>query len=588
MSSNSSISTTATATTSTTSTSSSSSSSNSQQVALIDDRFVKEVPSIPVHPLTTKELFRLPNEMPDLPLLKSHLQRQGLLTHECAHHIIQRTINVVSQEPNLVELSSPVTVCGDVHGQFFDLLKLLDVGGDPRLTQYLFLGDYVDRGLFACEVLFYLFCLKVTYPKTFWLLRGNHECRRLTEYFTFLDECTHKYDMELYNAFQRTFDNLPVAAVVTTANERFFCVHGGLSPHIRTLNDVLSLDRRQETPETGGLCDLLWSDPNVHAEEAHGGSDDDDDGNIYWYVENSKRQCSYLYGVEAVKEFLEHNDLTCIIRAHEAKAEGYQMHMVNPETNMPRVITIFSAPNYCDTYRNRGAILKFAENILNVKQFHWEEHPYLLPNFMNVFDWSLPFVSEKVIDMLVRVVEYGDPNRNKYESEEESEDDKSSEHKSDDENNNSTGSSSEKSKHGRRHRNKNKPAPKKHKRKHIRLRPNVIENRGGVLKKKILALTKMLRVYKTLRKHNEAITQLKQLCPTHRLQYGLLRSGSAEIIKALSSFKNAEKADRVNERRPSMEDIRYKSVGRRLPKPMSHHNLHEIGTNSESKSDSDD
>lgn len=296
---------------------------------------------------------------------------------------------------------------------------------------------------------------------------------------------------------------------------------------------------------------------------------------LFWYIDNTKRQCSYLYGVEAVKEFLERNDLTCIIRAHEAKAEGYQMHMVNPETNMPRVITIFSAPNYCDTYRNRGAILKFAENILNVKQFHWEEHPYLLPNFMNVFDWSLPFVSEKVIDMLVRVMEHGDP-RNGRDSEDE-DDDTASDSKSDE----------EVSPKGRRRHKKSQAvvAKKKQKPKHIRLRGNVIENRGGVLKKKILALTKLLRVYKTLRKHNEAITQLKQLCPSHRLQYGLLRSGSAEIIKALSSFRNAEKVDRINERRPSMEDIRYKSRSRTKPRPMSHHNLHELVE--ENKNDND-
>lgn len=253
------------------------SASSNTAVAMYDDRAMKDVPAIPIHPLTTKELFRLPNDMPDLALLKSHLQRQGLLSLECLHQIINRAAAIFNQEPNLLDLQSPVTVCGDIHGQFFDLLKLLDVGGDPRLTQYLFLGDYVDRGLFSCEVLIYLFTLKITYPKSFWLLRGNHECRRLTEYFTFLDECTHKYDADAYNAFQRCFDLLPISAVVTTANEKFFCVHGGLSPHVHSLADVLALDRRQETPESGGLCDLLWSDPNAQAEEAQMSNDAEED-----------------------------------------------------------------------------------------------------------------------------------------------------------------------------------------------------------------------------------------------------------------------------------------------------------------------
>jgi len=407
-----------------------------------------------------------------------------------------------------------------VHGQYYDLMKLLSIGGDVGATQYLFLGDYVDRGLFACEVVFYLYCLKLAFPKSFWLLRGNHECRRLTAHFTFLDECTHKYDTATYELFMASFDRMPIAAIVSTPSDKFFCVHGGLSPDITTLNEVAALNRRQEPPEVGGLCDLLWSDPDPSS-ESKVNDDPADDSDEGWFTENTVRGCSYLYGIEAVTEFLEVNRLTSIVRAHEAQPDGYKMHMMKGD--MPRVITMFSAPNYCDTYKNNGAILKVADGLLNIRQFTWEPHPYMLPHFMNVFDWSLPFVSEKVLDILVKVLQMTW----------EEDGDRPSEVSSP--------------------AGKKKPAAKPSR--HPRLGAGYLDERGGVLKKKVLALTKVLKIYKTLRKHNEALTQLKQLTPSHVLPVGLLRSGSIEIKKALSSFEEARMVDRVNERRPSLEDV---------------------------------
>jgi len=198
--------------------------------------------------------------------------------------------------------------------------------------------------------------------------------------------------------------------------------------------------------------------------------------------------------------------LTAIIRAHEAQFDGYKMQFINEQTSIPRVITIFSAPNYCDVYKNKGACLKFDDELLNIRQFVNSPHPYYLPNFMDVFTWSLPFVAEKVTDMLHSILSF-EPN-------EEVDDDVTVKAQGPSE---------------------------------------VLRKKGGVLKDKVVAVTKLMRMVRLLQENQNNIVKLKQLSPNRQLPSGILQGGQAAIEKALSSFNDAKRADKPNDAMPVPE-----------------------------------
>lgn len=157
----------------------------------------------------------------------------------------------VEREGNLQFIEDPLTVVGDIHGQYYDLVKILEVGGNPETTKYLFLGDFVDRGSFSIEVLLLLYSLKVTFPDTVYFLRGNHECRQMTSFFNFRAECLYKYDQEIYDIFMESFDHIPLSCIINT---RFLAVHGGISPDLKSIEDINKINRFGEPPKQG----IFW------------------------------------------------------------------------------------------------------------------------------------------------------------------------------------------------------------------------------------------------------------------------------------------------------------------------------------------
>lgn len=279
---------------------------------------------------------------------------------------------------------------GDIHGQYYDLIKVFDVaGGEPPDNKFLFLGDYVDRGYFSFECFLYLLALKVRFPDLVYLLRGNHESRNLTRHFTFKLECTYKYSEEIYDIVMGAFDCLPLAGVV---NKQFFCAHGGISPEMNLVTDINKLNRFTDPPRQGLGCDILWADPTENfGEETHTEN----------FVANGSRGCSFRYSFQGVCKFLHRNNLLSIVRGHEAQSAGYRLYKNATGSDFPALMTIFSAANYVDVYKNKGAILKYDGEVLNIRQYDAVPHPYYLPKFMNAFDWSLPFLGEKMAELFM-------------------------------------------------------------------------------------------------------------------------------------------------------------------------------------------
>ena len=170
------------------------------------------------------------------------------------------------------------------------------------------MGDYVDRGIFSVEWIILLFWLKLNYPETFVLLRGNHEWRNMTDHFTFREETIKKYDLEVYDLIMESFDALPLSWL---AGKKYFAMHGGISPELKKIDQINKLDRFKEPPLDGLMWDLLWADPA-----------DDDNAAKTEYIDNEERECSFVFGKKPCKKLLDKNNLMTIVRAHQVQIEG--------------------------------------------------------------------------------------------------------------------------------------------------------------------------------------------------------------------------------------------------------------------------
>ncbi|KAF8629882.1 hypothetical protein AX15_003241 [Amanita polypyramis BW_CC] len=270
----------------------------------------------------------------DLDACIQQLLRKQLLHEALLREICEKTKEVLMRESNVVHVCSPVTVVGDIHGQFYDLIEIFRIGGYAPHTNYLFLGDYVDRGLFSVETISLLTCLKLRYPDRVQLIRGNHESRAVTQTYGFYAECVRKYgSSHVWTYFTDMFDFLTLSVVI---DDRIFCVHGGLSPSIHSIDQIKVVDRFREIPHEGPMADLVWSDPDPEKED----------------FAISPRGAGYTFGSGVVHKFLEQNKMSHILRAHQLCMEGFATLFDG------HLSTVWSAPNYCYRCGNSASILE--------------------------------------------------------------------------------------------------------------------------------------------------------------------------------------------------------------------------------------
>ena len=304
-------------------------------------------------------------------LLTMTWQRQ-MLAEDDIRELVWRVQAILAQEPNVLNISGPINICGDLHGQFYDVVKLFDVGGridnsipkeanmtvvpanikanasvssnakalrvHPTPKKYLFLGDYVDRGYFSLETITLLYLLKLMYPTQIYLIRGNHECRSITQVYGFYEECQRYYSHSaVWKLFVDSFDYLPISAIV---DDRIFGVHGGLSPKCPLIDTIRVIQRSIEIPSEGSFTDLCWSDPETKVS----------------LFSPSTRGAGFLFGAQAVDKFNSDNGVEIITRAHQLAPQGYQWFFNN------KCCTCWSCPNYFYKCKNLAAVMEVDTN----------------------------------------------------------------------------------------------------------------------------------------------------------------------------------------------------------------------------------
>jgi serine/threonine-protein phosphatase PP1 catalytic subunit len=283
--------------------------------------------------------------------------------------LINKCKEIFIKQPVFLELEAPISILGDIHGQYSDLLRLFDYGGYPPKSNYLFLGDYVDRGKNSIETICLLMCYKIKYPENFFMLRGNHESDNINKIYGFFDECKRRFNIKIWKKFNDLFNIFPITAII---KDKILCMHGGLSPNLYNIELLKKIVRPTEIPDSGLLCDLLWSDPGE---------------NIDSWGEN-ERGVSYTFSEKIVEDFLDKFDLDLICRAHQVVENGYEFFANR------QLVTIFSAPNYCGEFDNAGAMMLIDKNLMctfkvlkpitNSSNNNYLNRPGTPPKFKNI------------------------------------------------------------------------------------------------------------------------------------------------------------------------------------------------------------
>eukprot|EP00826_Nyctotherus_ovalis_P053961 TRINITY_DN7045_c0_g1_i14.p1 TRINITY_DN7045_c0_g1~~TRINITY_DN7045_c0_g1_i14.p1 ORF type:complete len:544 (+),score=157.61 TRINITY_DN7045_c0_g1_i14:939-2570(+) len=291
----------------------------------------------------------------------NQMDRQFMFKKEDIILLANECIQIVKSQPTVLRVKVPVKIFGDFHGQYQDMMRFFDLwrgpieslhGGDIESYDYLFLGDYVDRGANSLETICLLMALKVKFPTQIHLLRGNHEDISTNQAFGFAEECEERLDDDLrdeYSVFQtinRFFEWLPLAAVI---EDRILCLHGGIGGTLNNIAELEAIQRPKEvmhdvkTKEDQLLIDVLWSDP----------TENDQNLGIFKNLARDPSETGFIvkYGPDRVEQFLQNNDLMLIVRGHECVMDGIERFAKG------QLITLFSATDYCGKHKNAGGAL---------------------------------------------------------------------------------------------------------------------------------------------------------------------------------------------------------------------------------------
>jgi serine/threonine-protein phosphatase 5 len=290
--------------------------------------------------------------------MTKHFREEKVIARRDLIWLLLRCLEIFTALPNFVSVEVPptdeITVCGDTHGQFFDLMNIFEMNGLPsESNRYLFNGDFVDRGSYSLETVTTLFAFKALYPEHIFLSRGNHEGLPMNRVYGFEGEVKAKYDDTVFQLFSEVFNSLPVGHII---NKKVFVVHGGLySKDDVTISELQKPSRFGEIPESGLICESMWADPQPMKGRSP-----------------SNRGVGLSFGPDVTENFLRTNGLDLIIRSHECKDEGYVVE------HDGKCITVFSAPNYCDQMGNKGAFIRLKGNNIskpNFTTFTHVKHP---------------------------------------------------------------------------------------------------------------------------------------------------------------------------------------------------------------------